>query len=115
MAQFAFTAKDPHGNTIQGNLAADSMTLATSKVEQMGYVVISVQAVPEVPGGGVPQQQPASPPYPSNASQPTTTIPSPPNRPLPTSLDPTRAMSVPPPSAPPAQEPTRTMPSANKP
>ena len=114
MPQFAFTAKDRMGNTIQGKVAADSMTLATGQVEQMGYVVLSVQAVPEAPAGG-------PSPYPANGQQyaPAQARPpsvsSPASSPARTPLDTTRVMATPPPMQPQASEATRAMPPADRP
>ncbi|HLK59401.1 MAG TPA: hypothetical protein VKU00_22765 [Chthonomonadaceae bacterium] len=113
MPQFAFTAKDRLGNTIQGKVAADSMTLATGQVEQMGYSVLSVQAVPDAAGSPPPPPAPA-PAYGQSvagaAAQPTATFPSPLPGPQQAVSEPTRVMPAPPPGAPPAPQPATPTP-----
>ena len=116
MPQFAFTAKDRLGNTIQGKVASDSMMQATGQVEQMGYMVLSVQALPETAGAPPSAQQPPSVAYGQNPTAPpfpsASPYPSSPSMPPRSAQDPTRVMQAPAAPQPPIQEPTRGMPPA---
>lgn len=50
MPHFAFVAKDRLGNTINGQVEADSVALAANQIGQMGYALIDLQAVAAAPG-----------------------------------------------------------------
>ncbi len=76
MSQFAFRATDRMGNTVEGNVAADTQPDALSKVREMGYRPIQVQL--SSPNGAASPSLTATQPLaasPLTATQPLQTAP----------------------------------------
>jgi type IV pilus assembly protein PilC len=89
MPHYAFRATDRNGNTVDGTLSAPSDALAANQIGQMGYALVSLQAVPPIEPGpdaliasaghmvgeAIPEEATASRPARFDLTQPIATMP----------------------------------------
>ena len=68
MAEFAFTAQDKAGNSVNGRVYADDPTEASSQIDRMGYTPIHLEPV-GAPLAVAEPLLPARAPEPSGAVQ----------------------------------------------